>query len=80
MYAGGDERFNAMTAVLKLTAVCAEGIRVNDISPCLYILAVDGLNQFRLRQVKRLGHFSKFGAAGLQHGAHGAVQQDDFIQ
>ncbi len=54
----------------------AKGIGADNAAACRRILGVDGLNQGGIFQVQGLGLGAQGQACRLQHGAHGAIQQD----
>ena len=76
---GGDELGDRAACAGHLPAVRPERVRVDDLAPVFNVPAVHVLDPFGLFDVERLGNRAESHALGLQHGAHGAVEEDVVI-
>ena len=78
--AGGNDFIGGMAGFFQLEPVGPEGVGVDHLAARGQVSPVHALDAFGLRQVPHLGVFPGTKSAALQHGSHGAVQQDAFVQ
>ena len=68
-----------VACVRQLQPVGPEGIGIDDAAPRVDVLPVDSLQQLRSVQRRQLRQLAGAQTALLQHGAHGAIQQDNML-
>ena len=76
---GGDDLVHAVAGALEFQAVGTEGVGVDHLAACVRVFLIDGVQQLRLRQIQQLGLASRRQAPLLEHGAHGAVQDQNVV-
>ncbi len=77
-HSGGHQFLAAVPAAFRLAGIGPEGVGVNHLGSGPNILPVDVQDPLRMEKVHRLRQDPQGHPLGLEHGAHGPIQEDKF--